>query len=201
MRQVRLYLMAILTIAVLAGCSNPPDEAERMANEAMNAAEQVKAAKYAADQWQMAEDTLQAARTEKAAQDDRFALFRSYGDAEKLFNSSTSLAHDALTEAQAQLTMVKQEVEQMMTQASATVDTLSTLVTKIKPRKDTKAEIEVLKQDLAAFQNQIRDAQGSYDDGDYDLANTKIRAIMEPLQSLDGQIRKAAGAAGKRGSA
>ena len=191
MRRMSPYLLVLLAIALLAGCSNPPDEAERMANEAMNAP----------DQWQLAEDTLQAARTEKAAQDDRFALFRSYGDAERLFNSATSLAHDALSEAQSQMTMVKQEVEQLLVQSAATVDTLSNLITKIRTRKDTRAEIEVMKQDLAAFQNQINDAQSTYASGDYDLAKTKIDAIGESLKSLDEQIRKAAGKAGKRGSA
>ena len=155
----------------------------------MAAAESVKAAVYAPDAWQMAEDTLQAARAEKAAQDGRFALFRSYGNAKAMFESVAGLAAQAKTEAESKREIVRQETETLLTQARALLDTVTTKLGKMRGGKDTKAEIEMMKQDAAAFQQQLDDAQRDLDSGDYESAKTKVQTIMSKIAEMKQSIR------------
>ncbi|GAB4314150.1 MAG: hypothetical protein Kow0074_01000 [Candidatus Zixiibacteriota bacterium] len=181
MKRVALLLIGAVLLFGAVGCSSPPEEAEQEANAAIAAAESVKAAKYAPEEWKMAEDTLQAARSARAAQDDRFALFRSYGDAERLFKSTTVLANNAKSAAEAQMQIVRDETRQLMDRLTGTIDSLSTRLSKVRPGKDTRAEIEMMKQDLLAFAQQLGEAEADYANGDYDAAHTKAKAVEQKV--------------------
>ena len=189
MTKVFKWMVLPLALLLIAGCSSAPDTEEAAATQAMAAAESVKAAVYAPDAWQMAEDTLQAARAEKAAQDGRFALFRSYGDAKAKFESVAGLAAQAKSEAESKREIVRQETETLLTQARAVLDTVTTKLGKMRGGKDTKAEIEMMKQDAAAFQQQLDDAQGDLDRGDYESAKTKVQTIMSKIAEMKKSIR------------
>lgn len=184
MKRVGLLLIGAVLLLGTIGCSSPPEEAEQQANAAIAAAESVKAAKFAPDEWKMAEDTLQAARSARAAQDDRFALFRSYGDAERLFNSTTTLANNAKSAAEAQLEIVRNETRQTIDRLTGAIDSLSTRLSKVRPRKDTRAEIEMMKQDLMAFAQQLEDAEADFANGDFDAAHTKAMAVEQKVQAF-----------------
>jgi uncharacterized lipoprotein YajG len=189
MKKMFKWMVFPLALLVIAGCSSAPEMEETAATQAMAAAESVKAAVYAPDAWQTAEDTLQAARTEKAAQDGRFTLFRNYGDAKALFESVAGLAATAKMEAESQREIVKQETETLLTQTRALLDTVTTKLAKMRGGKDTKAEIEMMKQDAAAFKQQLDDAQGDLDRGDYESAKTKVQTIMNKVADLKKTIK------------
>jgi len=183
------WIILPLALLVIAGCSSAPEMEESAATQAMASAESVKAAVYAPAAWQMAEDTLQAARAEKAAQDGRFALFRNYGDSKTLFESVATLAATAKMEAESQREIVRQETETLVGEARALLDTVTTKLSKMRGGKDTKAEIEMMKQDAAAFKQQLDDAQGDLDRGDYESAKTKVQTIMNKVNDLKTTIK------------
>ncbi len=184
MKRMSSLLICLLLAVAVVGCSSPPEEAETQANAAIAEAEAVKAAKYAPETWKMAEDTLQAARTALAEQEDRFALFRNYGDAERLFERTIALANQAKTEAEAQLEVVRDEARQIIDRTTAQVDSLSNRLAKIRPRKDNRADIEMMKQDLLAFAQQLEEAESDFTNGDYDGAHTKAVAVEEKVQAF-----------------
>lgn len=187
----KILKWAVLPVAFLliAGCSSAPEMEETAATQAMAAAEAEKAAVYAPDAWQMAEDTLQAARSEKAAQDGRFTLFRNYGDAKAKFERVATLAATAKMQAESQREIVRQETETLLTQAREQLDTATGRLMKMKGSKDTRAEIEMMKQDAAAFAQQLDDAQGDIDRGDYDTAKSKVQTIMSKVAEMSKSIR------------
>jgi hypothetical protein len=189
----KMFKWAVLSLALLlvAGCSSAPEMEEATATQAMAAAEVVKAAVYAPQAWQTAEDTLQAARTEKAAQDGRFTLFRNYGESKTLFERVASLAATAKMEAESQREIVRQEAETLLAQAREQLDTFTGKLMKMRGGKDTKAEIEMMKQDAAAFLQQLDAAQGDLDRGDYESAKTKVQTIMSRIAELSKSIRAA----------
>jgi hypothetical protein len=155
----------------------------------MAGAEAAKAAVYAPGAWQAAEDTLQAARTEKANQDGRFALFRNYGEAKALYERAATLADEARGEAQQQQDIVRQEAETLLTEAQTALDGLSDRLKTIRPRKDTKAEIEMMKRDVAALQQQLDEARTSLSQGDFDGARTKAQSVLDKTTNLRGTIK------------
>lgn len=189
MRKTLMSGVWALTIALVSGCSSAPDVEEQNALQAMREAESVKAAVYAPEAWRAAEDTLQAARGEKAAQDGRFALFRNYGEAKALYQRTTTLARQAKTLAEAQRDVVRQEAETLLTEASGALDALSSRLAKMRGGKDTKAEIEMMKQDVAALRQQLEEARTELDQGNFDRAKTKAQAIIQKISALGETIR------------
>jgi hypothetical protein len=189
MQRTLTVTVLLLVAAVLVGCSSAPESEERAATQAMAGAEAAKAAVYAPEAWQVAEDTLQAARTEKTNQDGRFALFRNYGEAKALYGRAATLADEARVEAQQQQQVVRQEAESLLTEAQTALDGLSAQLKKIRPRKDTKAEIEMMKRDVAALQQQLDDARSSLSQGDFDGARTKARSVIDRTADLRGTIK------------
>ena len=105
-KSLRMLLVLPLLVALIAGCSKPPEMEMAAADQAMQAAQATQASKYAAADWQMANDTLQAAKAEKAAQDSRFALFRSYGKSKAMFEKASALMNTATTNANGDWLMV-----------------------------------------------------------------------------------------------
>ncbi|MEW5875118.1 MAG: hypothetical protein AB1752_08070 [Candidatus Zixiibacteriota bacterium] len=184
---MKVFAKAALLVgvaALLVSCAKAPEMEESRATQSATTAEQAKAARYAPDAWQMAEDTLQAARTEKAAQDDRFALFRSYGTAKALFERAAVLADEAAAQARQEMERVRQETEVMLSNTQMALDSTAAKLAKARVGKDNKAEIELMKQDIAAFQQQMAEAQADYNAGEYDKVRTKLEAINTRLAAM-----------------
>jgi hypothetical protein len=189
MRRTLTAAVLLLTAAAFLGCSSAPESEERAATQAMAGAEAAKAAVYAPVAWKAAEDTLQAARTEKAKQEGRFALFRNYGDTKALYERAATLADQARISAQQQQDVVRQEAETLLTQAQTALDGLSERLKKIRPRKDNKAEIEMMKRDVAALQQGLDEARTSLSQGDFDGARTKAQSVLDKTTALRGTIK------------
>lgn len=177
--------MALAVVAILAtGCAEAPEMEESRAAQAMADAEQAKAGRFAADAWRMAEDTLQAARTEKAAQDDRFALFRSYGRSKALFDRAAVLADAAAAKSREEMERVRQETEVLLSSTRMALDSAAAKVAKARVGKDNRAEIELMKQDIAAFQQQLAEAQNDFNAGEYDKARTALQTLSTRIAAL-----------------
>ena len=87
-------------------------------------------------------------------------------------------------EAESQRELVRQETETLLAQAREQLDAFTAKLMKMRGGKDTKAEIEMMKQDAAAFQQQLDDAQGDLGRGDYESAKTKVQTIMNRIAEL-----------------
>jgi len=184
MRSAFRWAALCLTIALISGCSSAPEVEEQGATLAIAAADEVKAAVYAPAAWQTAEDTLQAARQERAAQDGRFALFRNYGQAKAMFERAAALAAQAKMEAETQREIVRQEATTLLTQAREDLGNLSTRLMGMRVGKDMKAEIELMKLDAAAFQQHLDEAQGDFDRGDFEAARTKAQTVIDRISGI-----------------
>jgi len=184
MRKSMRLLALPLLVALLAGCSKAPVVEENNAVQAIGGADQAQAAKYAPAEYGIAKDTLEAAKAEKAKQDGRFALFRGYGKAKAMFEKVPALAAAAKTKAEAELARIRQETQQMIAQARTELDSAGAMVSTAPVGKDTKAEIELMKQDIAALQQTLTEAQGDFDRGNYDAAKVKAQTIIEKSKSV-----------------
>jgi hypothetical protein len=198
MKTSRMIVVLMLALVVVAGCSKAPVMEENNATQAMGAAEQSQAAKYASAEWQTAQDTLQAALTEKQTQDSRFALFRSYGKSKALFEKSAELAAAAQSKAAEELARVRRETEIILAETRTALDSIASQLMTVPVGKDTRAEIELMKQDVAAFQQQMNDAQSDFQSGNYDGARGKATAIMDKVTSMKATLDAASARVGGR---
>lgn len=187
----RMLLVLPILVALIAGCSKPPEMEMAAADQAMQAAQATQASKYAAADWQMANDTLQAAKAEKAAQDGRFAMFRSYGKSKAMFEKASALMNTAATNAKAEMERVRKETEEMLNMVRVELDSTAAMVAKAPVGKDTKAEIELMKQDLTALQQMLTEAQANWSRNDFDGAKSKINTVRERMNTMKTQLEAA----------
>jgi hypothetical protein len=163
------------------------------ANQAMDAAKMAEAQDYAMDAYRVAQDTLNAAMALKTEADGKFALFRNYGKSKEMFIRAQSLANDAASKAAQEKERVRVEVTEMMTQAKALLDSANVALTKAPRGKGSKADIELIKTDLAAAQTAFDDANMDFNNSKYKAAKAKLDAMMQKTNMVIMEIDKARG--------
>lgn len=167
------------------GAGNPK------ANTAIEAARSAEAEEYVPDAFQVAMDTLRAAEAAKTEADGKFALFRSYGKAKALYISAEALANQAVTAAAEEKERVKAEVTNLLTQAKTVLDSANVALSKAPKGKGSKADIELIKNDLAAAQASFDEANNDFNAGKYKVAKAKVEAAMQKAQAVISEIEQA----------
>lgn len=196
-KRVTLALLALMLLVVV-GCSKAPEAEMTAASAAFDAARAAEAEAYVADAFRMAQDTLNAAQAMKTEQDGKFALFRSYGKSKEMFVRAQALAEKATADAAAEKERVKAEVMTLMADAKAAMDAATAAVDKAPKGKDTKAEIELIKNSLAALAPAYADAEADFNAGKYLTAKSKFEGVMAQAKSIQDEV--AAAAARKAGN-
>ncbi len=184
-------VFALFALLVFIGCAKPPDQEIQKANSSIEAARAAEAEEYVPESFQVAMDTLNAANASKQEADGKFALFRSYSKAKALYVSADALASKASQDAAAEKERVKQEVTGLLTQAKAVLDSANAALAKAPKGKGSKADIELIKNDLAAAQASFDDANNDFNAGKYKIAKAKVEAAMQKAQAVIDEIAAA----------
>jgi colicin import membrane protein len=185
---VALVIFALLS---LAGCSKAPDEEMQKANSAIEVAKTAEAEEYAPDAFQTAMDTLNAAMAAKQQAASKFALVRSYGKSKELFDRAEALAKEAEAAAQTEKERVKVQATELMAQAKAVLDSAQAALSKAPKGKGSKADIELMKNDLAAAAAAHQQAMADLDAGKYAAAKAKLEAAIQSARRVSEEIQKA----------
>ena len=186
-------ILAVIAMLVVVGCSKPPEQEMSGATQALDSAKMGEAPDYAPDAYRVAADTLNAAMALKREADAKFALFRSYGKSKAMFVRAQALANDAATKAQAEKERVRVEVADMLVQAKALLDSAEVDLKKAPRGKGSKADIELIRTDLAAATAQHAEAQMDFDGGKYKAAKAKLEAMTQKVRGVMDEIARARG--------
>jgi multidrug resistance efflux pump len=184
--------LMICALLLMVGCAKAPEQEIQTAKAAMDVATSAEAEAYASDAYRMAMDTLNAAEAAKQAADAKFSLFRSYGKSKELYARAEVLAKEAQATAESEKELVKVEAADMLTQAKQALDDATAALAKAPRGKGSKADIELIKNDLTAASAKYDEAKTDFDAGKYAAARTKLEAVMQKAQSLSEEIAKAA---------
>ena len=184
--------IAVLAFALMLGCGKAPETEMMNAESAIKAAGEAEAEQYAPQDYQMAMDTLNAAKTEAETQASKFALFRSYGKAKKLYESAQSLADNALAKSTSEKERISAEVADMMESVKTLLDSASTAVSKAPLGKGSKADIELIKADLKAAYTAFDEAKVDFENSRYLNARAKLEAVNQKSKAIINEIHKAA---------
>jgi hypothetical protein len=191
-KRLTLAFAALMLLALIAGCSKPPDVEIQAASAAIDQARTAEAEAYAPASFRTATDSLNAANAEKTTQDGKFALFRSYSKAKDMFVRVAALAGKAQQDAAAEKERVKAEVTGLMTSAKEAIDAATQALEKAPKGKDTKAELELIKNDLAALTPAYADVEADFNSGKYLTAKTKVEGVIAKAKSITDEIAAAA---------
>jgi hypothetical protein len=192
LKRIVLVLAALSLLAVI-GCSKAPEAEMQRANSAQEAARMAEAEVYVPDLYRAAMDTLNSALALKQEQDSKFALFRSYGKSKEGFVRAEEMFANVAAEAQAEKEKVRIQVEQMLTESKALVDSVNAALAKAPRGKGSKADIELIKNDIAAVQTQLTEAEGDFAAGKFMTAKSKLDAVTQRSRDIMAEIAKASG--------
>ena len=192
MKKISAILAVFALLAIFAGCSKAPEAEMTAAQASLTAAQQVEAETYSPDALRMAQDTLNAANAARAEQDSKFALFRSYGATKDMYVRADALFKQAAQTAATEKEKVRAQVEALLNEAQAVLDSTNVALSKAPIGKGNKADIELIKNDLAGVGAQFGDAQADYNGGRYMVAKGKLEAVITKDRSLMSEIAAAA---------
>ncbi len=192
MKKISAILAVFALLAVFAGCSKAPEAEMAGAQASLTAAQQAESETYAPDALRMAQDTLNAANAAKTEQDAKFALFRSYGASKDMFVRSDALLKQAAQTSATEKEKVRIQVEALLAEAQAVLDSTNAALAKAPVGKGNKADIELIKNDLAGVGAQFGDVQADYNGGRYMVAKGKVEAVITKARSLMSEIAAAA---------
>jgi len=192
MSKTRVMVVVLLAAAMMTGCGKAPEVEMQQAQQAMDAAKASDAADYASDALRMAEDTLNAARAAQAEQDNKMALLRSYGATKALYLSAKNLTDQAVAQAVVEKENVRGTTAALLAQVQGAVDSATAALAKAPTGKDTKAELALMKNDLASITTVYQEAKAEFDAGQFKSAQAKLEAVMAKAQALTSEIAAAA---------
>ncbi|UCF18670.1 MAG: hypothetical protein JSU87_12060 [Gemmatimonadota bacterium] len=180
-----------LALALVTACAKPPQAEVDAARAALDSARTAEAAEYAPESLAAAEDALAALDAEIQAQQGRFFLIRSYGEAQTKAAAAREAAEKAAGDAATAREQVRVESEGLLAQASAQLTEASSLLAVAPTGKGTAADIAALKADLQAATSTIKEAEQAYSAGQYKEAQAKATAAIATIGTVKQAIESA----------
>ncbi len=191
MRKMTFVLPLLVVLAVVAGCAKPPQADVDSAKQAVEAARAAQASEYAPESFRSAEDAQAQLDTELKAQEEKFALFRSYKKAAELAGAAKAAAEKAATDAAAGKEQAKGEAEALITEAKAARDEARAMLEKAPKGKGTAADLEALKADLTSVDTTIADAEAAFSAERYLEAKSKAEAAKSSAANVKAAVEQA----------
>ena len=185
-------------LLILGGCQNAPQAVIDAAKEAVATVESAEASRYAAEQFNAMQDSLEAAMAEIDAQNGKFALMRNYGRAQELLHSVVAMADSTKQAAIANKDVIRLEAEQLISQMQAQVVEARALVAKAPKGKEGRAALEMIESEIGTVEVSLAEASTAFNAGDFLNARDKAKAGMEKLQSIITELQTAIAKSGGR---
>jgi len=188
--------MALVALALLAGCAKAPTEKVNAAEAAVNDAKAAGAPTYLAEDYAKVEGMLVSAKQEISEQDAKMAFLRDYGKAEQLLASAQTEAARVTAEAAKKKEEAKQVALQAQAAAAESVKKAQDLVAKAPVGKD-RAAVQAIKADAQGLEMSLNEVKAAIDGGDYQGAQAKAKAIQEKSDLLVNEVEAALAKVGK----
>ena len=191
MRKMLAVVPLVLVVAFMVGCAKPPQPAIDSANTAIEAAKSAEAADYAADQLKAAEDSIAALNAELKAQEEKFALFRSYKKSEELAAAAKTAAENAKAAAEQGKEAAKAAATSSIEGLKTALNDTKAMLDKAPKGKGTASDLEMMKADLAGAESALAEAENSLNAGRYKDAQAKADAAMATVTNTKTAIENA----------
>ena len=188
--------MALVALALLAGCAKAPTEKVNAAEAAVNDAKAAGAPTYLAEDYAKVEGMLVSAKQEISEQDAKMAFLRDYGKAEQLLASTQTEAARVTAESAKKKEEAKQVALQAQAAAAESVKKAQDLVAKAPVGKD-RAAVQAIKADAQGLEMSLNEVKAAIDGGDYQGAQAKAKAIQEKSDLLVNEVEAALSKVGK----
>lgn len=181
----------VVILSLMAGCAKPPQSDIDSAMTSLNTAVQAEAADYAQASLREAQTAKAALDAELAAQEKKFALFRSYKQATVLAADAKAKADKAMADANAKKEQVKNEVNAMTAEVDTLIIDTKAMLEKAPKGKGTMQDLEAFKADIAGAEQAFAEAKTAYANGKYLEAQRKMQAAKTTTMNVKTSIEQA----------
>jgi len=185
---------AVLMIGLLAGfagCAKAPVETVAAVQTAIDAARSAGAETYASDALAKVNATFQQAKAEIDVQNGKFALLRSYKNAEALLVQAQAEAQQAQEAAVAGKERARQEANTAIDTARAALQASNDFLAQAPRGKNTKAELDAMQQELTTLQTSLDEATGAMAGEDYINAKIKADLVTQKANEIQADVQAA----------
>jgi hypothetical protein len=189
---MRSLLLGIgVSALLLAGCGKVPEAALTSARTSVDEAKTAGAEVYAPNELDVAMDSLAAAEAEIEKQNGKFALFRSYKEAERQLTVVQGLGATAKQAAATNKQKAKEEAEQLIVQVTTMVDSTRALMSMAPKDKEGKKIMEAITVDLESVAATIPELQAKMGREDYRGAGQLARGSLQRVEAIRKEIQDA----------
>jgi len=194
-RNLAVLGVAVLTLAVAAGCAKPPQQEIDALKAAMTSAQQAEAPKYAADAWSSAQQAQNAVNAEVEAQANKFALFRSYTKTKELIAAANQAAEAAKQAGEAGKEAAKNAAEEALAAAKTSLESATTMMAELgacrrKP-KDFKKDMEMMQATLDGYAAQVAGIESAVASEDFFGARSQAESLKASVDTLVSDMQGA----------
>lgn len=191
MRKLMYLFGIVLLVASVNGCAKPPQADIDVAKQVLDAARSADAGTYAQASLRAAEDALAQLDTELKAQEEKFALFRSYKKATELATAAKAAGEKASTDAAAGKEAKKNEAQAAITDVKTMLDETRAMVDKAPTGKGTQTDIAALKADLDGAMAAITEAETAFGSEKYMDAIARVEGAKSTIGNVKSSIEQA----------
>lgn len=196
MRSGRLSFV-LLTTLILAGCASEPVEEINAVDSALAEARNLEAPAYAPEAWETANDAKARLDAELAAQQERFALLRSYKAAQQLAAEAKNSAEMAQQNAVQAKQQARDEASVLVAEARAEFTRAQETLQNAPRGKGTQADLAALNADVSGIEPVLAEMEAAFEAEDYLTAKTKAESAIEAARSIITEVENAKAATGR----
>jgi len=187
-----LWTVGLLaTTLLVSACAKAPDAELTAAQSSIDQARTAEAEKYASDTFRAANDSLAAANQEIQTQNAKFALFRKYDRAKALIAASQSAAAKATSDAAVNKQAARTAADEALAAATAAVDSAKAMLNTAPVGKDNRADVEMMKTDLAGAETNLEQVRQAIAQEDYLGAKSQADAIRDKAMQIVNDVQMA----------
>lgn len=186
---LRLFSLALIALTVTA-CSKVPEAEVQAADQALQQARSA-AADYAPESLQAAEDARVALDTELQAQEETFALRRSYDKATQLAVDAKAASDKAVQDAATGKERAREDSARMIEQVRSGLVEVQQLLDTAPKGKGNEADLAMLKSDLGAIESSLPDLDAAFDAEQFTEAKTKAQAALDGIDDVRSAVTQA----------
>lgn len=189
MKRFSLLTLAAVVMFLAVGCAKPPQDDISAAQAEMDKARQAQAETWAANEFRGANEAMNAAQAEISAQNEKW--FKNYDKAKELLATAKTDAAKASEAAVANKEQAKNDANAAMTAADTALTTAEADLKVAPVTKDSKADLELFKNDLATLRSTLDAAKASFGSEDYKKALESANSVKDQATSIATQLEEA----------
>ncbi len=183
-----ISVVGLLALAAMA-CAKAPDEDINAAKAEMDKARQAQAETWAPTEFKAADETMNAANAEIAAQNDKW--MKNFDKAKELLAKAKEDAAKASEAAVANKEQAKKDADAAISAADTALKTAEAAL-KVAPRtKDSKADLALYEKDLGTLRANLDGARQAFGSADYKKALENANSVKDSATKIADQLEQA----------